>query len=62
MIDLTTIDVNPIPKPTMLLMETNRSLGSKNINLKITLGLIILVGFIILPIIIRKNDKYEENK
>jgi hypothetical protein len=62
MIDLTTIDVNPIPKPTMLLMEANRSLGSKNINLKITLGLIILVGIIILPIIIRKNDKYEENK
>lgn len=62
MIDLTKIDINPIPEPTKVLIDNNMSLGNKNLKLQITIGILIGVILITLPYISTKSNYQDENR
>jgi hypothetical protein len=60
MIDITTIEANPIPKPTKVLLESNLILGNKNTTLKLSIGIIVFFILVSLPYLSKKltdNDK-----
>ena len=60
MIDITTIEANPIPKPTKVLIESNLILGNKNTTLKLSIGIIVFFILVSLPYLTNKmtdNDK-----
>lgn len=60
MIDITTIEANPIPKPTKVLLESNLILGNKNTTLKLSIGIIVFFILVSLPYLTNKmtdNDK-----
>ena len=60
MIDITTLEANPIPKPTKVLIESNLILGNKNTTLKLSIGIIVFFILVSLPYLSNKmtdNDK-----
>lgn len=60
MIDITTIEANPIPQQTKVLIKSNLILGNKNTTLKISIGIIVFIILVSLPYIsktIVENDK-----
>lgn len=60
MIDITTIEANPIPKPTKVLLESNLILSNKNTSLKLSIG--IIVFFILVSIPYLTNNMTDNDK
>ena len=60
MIDITTIEANPIPKPTKVLLESNLILSNNNTSLKLSIGVIVFFILVSIPYLTNKmtdNDK-----
>ena len=60
MIDITTIEANPIPKPTKVLLESNLILSNNNTSLKLSIGIIVFFILVSIPYLTNKmtdNDK-----
>ncbi len=62
MIDLTKIDINPIPEPIKVLIDDNTRLGNKNLKHQITIGILIGIILITLPYLTNKNNYKDENQ